>query len=129
MSNKEIRLGEIEARFADIIWENVPTTTGALYSICKEEFGWKMSTAATVLRRLCDKGLFSIEKRTVYAVLSRKDFYAIQSEQFVRENFNGSFDCFFAAFTKQRRLTAEEIAAMRALIDECEKKQADDDCN
>ncbi len=129
MSNKEIRLGEIESRFANIIWENVPTSTGNLYRICKEEFGWKMSTAATVLRRLCDKGLFRIEGRTVYAVLSRKDFYAVQSEQFVRNNFNDSFDCFFAAFTKQRRLTAKEIAAMRALIDDCEKNISEDDGN
>jgi len=129
MNNKEIHLGEIEARFADIIWENVPTSTGSLYRICKDEFGWTMSTAATVLRRLCQKGLFRTENRMVYAVMTRKDFFAAQSEQFVRENFDGSFSGFFAAFTKQRKLTSEEIADMRAMIDAYEKSRSEDNDN
>ncbi len=123
MESKEIHLGEIEARFANIIWDSVPTSTGSLYRICKEEFGWTMSTTATVLRRLCQKGLFRVENRIVYTVLSRKDFYAAQSEQFVRNNFGGSFSGFFAAFTNQRKLTPEEIADMRAMIDAYEKNQ------
>lgn len=126
MDIKEIHLGEIEALYADVIWESVPDTTGNIYRLCKEKFGRTVSTNATVLRRLCQKGLFRVENRVVYAVVTRKEFYVAQSEQFIAENFGGSFAGFFNAFTKKRKLTPEEIADMRALIDAYEKEQSED---
>ena len=113
----EYQLGALEARFADLIWEHVPVTTAALVALCDRAFAWKRTTTYTVLRRLCDKGLFVTQKGTVTPLLSREEFYARQSRQYVNTAFQGSLPAFLAAFTGGRRLTAAEAAELRSLIE------------
>lgn len=116
----EIQLGVIEAQFADMIWEREPVTSSELVKLAAETFAWKRTTTHTVLRRLCDKGLFENNKGTVTSVISRSQFYSMQSTQFVEDTFEGSLPAFIAAFTKNRRLTSEEADRIRKMIDEAE---------
>lgn len=117
----EIQLGVIEARYADMIWEHEPVTSSELVKLTAEAFHWKRTTAHNVLRRLCDKGLFQNDNGTVTARVSRQEFYARQSKQFVEDTFDGSLPAFIAAFTKNSRLTAVEAAEIRRMIDEAEE--------
>lgn len=119
----EYQLGAVESRFADIIWENEPITSAALAKRSEELFKWKKSTTYTVLKRLCDKGIFRNDKGTVTSLVSRYDFYAMQSEKFVEENFNGSLPAFLSAFTGRKRLTEQEVEELRRLIAEFEEKK------
>lgn len=113
----EVQLGAIEARYADIIWANAPVSSSRLVKLAGEAFGWKRTTAHNVLRRLCGKGLFRNDGGTVTALLSREEFYARQSTQFVEDAFGGSLPAFLAAFTRGRTLTAEEAEQLRRMID------------
>lgn len=115
MNNKS--MGEVESRFADLIWKHEPITSGQLVKLCETELKWKKSTTYTVLRRLCERGLFQNTEGTVTSIISREEFYAMQSEQFVEETFQGSLPGFLAAFTKRRRLSEKEIDALQDLID------------
>ena len=112
----EIKLGMVESRFADIIWEHAPLTTRELTALCQEELNWKRTTTYTVLKKLCDRGIFSTEDGVVTVNLSRDEFFAIQSEQFVRENFQGSLPAFLAAFTARKTPPADELAQIREMI-------------
>lgn len=112
----DIQLGVVESRFADIIWENAPVTSGDIVKMAESSLGWKKSTTFTVLRRLCEKGLFNNEKGTVTSLISRQDFYSLQSEQFVEENFGGSLPAFLAAFTKRKKLSEAEIEELRRMV-------------
>ena len=112
----EIKLGMVESRFADIIWEHAPLTTRELTALCQEELNWKRTTTYTVLKKLCDRGIFSTEDGVVTVNLSRDEFFAIQSEQFVQENFQGSLPAFLAAFTARKTPTADELAQIREMI-------------
>jgi predicted transcriptional regulator len=111
------RLGEVEARFADIIWNNEPLGSGELVRLCEETLGWKKSTTYTVLKKLCGRGLFRNEGGTVSSLMSRADFYAAQSSEVVEESFGGSLPSFIAAFTSRNRLTDEEISEIREMIE------------
>ncbi len=113
---EEMKLGVVEARFADIIWKNEPLSSGELVKLCASELGWKKSTTYTVLKKLCERGIFKNENGAVSSLISKEDFYALQSEKFVEETFDGSLPAFLAAFTKRKALSAEEIAQIRALI-------------
>lgn len=115
------KLGVVESRFADIIWHNEPLHSRELVKLCEEQLSWKKPTTYTVLRKLCERGIFRNENGTVSACVSREDFYAMQSEQFVEETFDGSLPAFLAAFTTRKPLSKEEIAQIRALIDSCEE--------
>lgn len=118
----EIQLGAIEARYADMIWENEPVTSSELVKMTAVEFNWKRTTAHNVLRRLIDKGLFKNENGLVTSVISRADFYSKQSRQYVEDVFAGSLPAFIAAFTQNSKLTQGEIEAIRKMIDDAEEK-------
>ena len=111
------KLGEMEARFADLIWEHAPIRSGELTKLCEQKFDWKRTTTYNVLRKLCDKGIFQNQNGSVSALISRQEFYAAQGEAIVEEAFDGSLPAFIAAFTKRKALTAEEIAEIRQMID------------
>ena len=113
----EIQLGAVEARFADIIWEREPVTSAELIKLAAAKLTWKRTTTHTVLRRLCDKGLFQNNNGVVTSLLSRQEFYAKQSKKYVDETFAGSLPAFLAAFTSEKKLTAEEITEICELID------------
>lgn len=119
----DIQLGVIESRFADMIWKNEPVSSSTLVKMAGEELQWKRTTVHTVLRRLCDKGLFQNDNGTVTSLISREQFYAMQSQQFVDTTFHGSFPAFLAAFTKDRSLTDAERDMVRKMIDEAEEEE------
>ena len=114
---EEMKLGVVESRFADIIWENQPISTKELVKICENELNWKRTTTYTVLKKLCDRGIFYTENSIVTAILSKEEFQAIQSENFVGETFDGSLPAFIAAFTSRKRLSEKEIEEIRKMID------------
>lgn len=113
----EIQLGVIEARFADMIWEREPVTSSELVKAAGEVFSWKRTTTHTVIKRLCEKGLFENNKGTITSIISRPQFYSMQSRKFVEDTFDGSLPAFIAAFTRNKSLTPEEAAEIHKIID------------
>ena len=112
------KLGPVEGRFADLICANAPMTTAALVALARDALDWKRTTTYTVLKRLCDRGLFLLENGTVTALVSREEFYEKQSREYVESAFDGSLPAFVAAFSRSRKLKPEEIDALQRLIDE-----------
>ncbi len=111
------RLGAVEARFAELIWENEPLPSNRLTKLAEQELGWKKSTTYTILKRLCERGLFQNEGGQVSSLVSREEFQAAQSEQFVEEAFGGSLPAFVAAFGSRRRLTDSELDELERLVE------------
>ena len=115
---RDMHMGIAESRFADIIWKSEPVSTTELVRRCDAELSWKKTTTYTVLKRLCEKGIFQNNGGQVTSLLSREEFYARQSERFVEETFDGSLPAFLAAFTARKNLSAEEIAQLRRMVEE-----------
>lgn len=113
----DARLGEIEARFADIIWQNEPLHSRVLAELAEKELSWKKSTAYTILKRLCERGMFQNSNGMVTSLISKEEFHALQSEKFVDETFAGSLPAFLAAFGSRKKLTEEEIQELTKLIE------------
>ncbi len=113
----EYQMGSVESKFADIIWENEPISSTELSKISEQTLCWKKSTTYTVLKRLCEKGIFQNIGGTVSSLITRQDFYSAQSEKFVDETFNGSLPAFLAAFSKRKKLSADEVSEIRRMID------------
>ena len=99
----ELKLGNVESQFADIIWNHEPIPSGELVKICEKELEWKKSTTYTMLKRLCERG-------------------AAQSEKFVEDTFEGSLPAFLAAFTTRKKLSKAEIDEIRQMIDSFEEE-------
>lgn len=114
------KLGVVESRFAQLIWANAPIRSGDLVKLCGKALGWKKSTTYTVLKKLCDKGIFHNENGLVTVLLSQQQVLSRQSRQFVEETFSGSLPAFLAAFSGQDGLSAQEVDNIRSMIDNWE---------
>lgn len=115
------KLGEMEQKFAELIWEHEPVGSGELTKLCETAFEWKRTTTYTMLKRLCQRNIFVNDQGTVRALMSREEFQAAQGEQFLEEHFEGSLPQFLAAFSRRKRLSSREIAQLKKLIETYEE--------
>ncbi|MDE6722647.1 MAG: BlaI/MecI/CopY family transcriptional regulator [Eubacterium sp.] len=113
---RDLKLGTVENRFAEIIWQNEPISSGELVKLCEKELCWKKPTTYTVLRKLCEKGIFQNENGTVSSKIKKDEFHAMQSEQFIEETFEGSLPSFLAAFSKRKSLSKKDIEEIEKMI-------------
>lgn len=113
----DIELGEVQAQFADIVWKNEPVASGELVKICEKELNWKKPTTYTVLRKLCEKGIFQNVDGVVTSIISKSEFYSAKSEKFVDDTFEGSLPAFLAAFTSRKKLTKKDVDEIQKMID------------
>lgn len=111
------KLGDIEMRFADLIWTNEPIPSGELVKLAEENISWKKSTTYTILRKLCEKGIFQNENGFVTSLVSKAEYISMQSERFVEETFSGSLPQFIASFAMRKTLSDKELAEIQRLID------------
>ena len=118
-----IELGEVQAKFADMVWANAPVPSGELVRICERELNWKKPTTYTVLRKLCEKGLFENSDGLVKVLITREAFYSEKSERFVEESFSGSLPAFIAAFTSRKPLTDAEADEIMQMIEAFRKER------
>ena len=114
---EDYRLGVVETRFAELIWSHEPLTSGELVKLCAKELEWKKSTTYTVLKKLCDRGIFRNQDGLVTSVLSQKEFQSRQSRRFVEDTFSGSLPAFIAAFAEGGELSDRELLEIRRMID------------
>lgn len=114
----DYKLGEVEMRFANLIWEHEPIASGELAKLSEKELNWKKSTTYTILKRFCERELFQNENGIVTSLVSKQGFLAKQCEKFITENFDGSLPDFIIAFTYGRRLTRNEIVELQRIVDE-----------
>lgn len=113
----DFRMGTAEGKFADLIWEHEPLTSGQLARLGEGALNWKKTTCFTVLKRLCDRGIFQNQGGTVTSLISREEYYARHSQQYVEENFGGSLPAFLAAFGSRKKLSDREIDELQKLIE------------
>ena len=113
---EERKLGLVEGKFADLIWQHAPMTTKELVVLCEKELNWKRTTTYTVLKKLCLQGIFRTEDGEVTVCITKEDFYAMQSEKFVEETFAGSLPAFLTAFTTRKKLSENEITELENLL-------------
>ncbi len=117
---EQYKLGEMEQRLAQMIWENAPIASGQLAKLCESAFGWKRTTSYTMLKRLCDRGIFCNENGVVRVIMSGEEFRSAQGELFINENFGGSLPQFLLAFSRRKRLSEKEVEQLKKLIEEYE---------
>lgn len=112
------KMTESEEYLAEIIWENEPIASGDLVKICAQRLDWKKSTTYTMLKKLTEKNVFKNEHAKITSLLTKEEYYAKQSIQFVEESFNGSLPKFLAAFVSGKKFSKKQAEELKKLIDE-----------
>ena len=109
---------EAETFLAELIWESEPIGSGDLVKLAAQRLGWKKSTTYTVLRKICENGIFQNKGAVVTSKMSREEYSNRKGEQYLEENYNGSLPNFVAAFMKRKKLSKKQIEELVVLIDE-----------
>ena len=116
---------EAESLLAELIWEREPIGSGELVKLAAQRLGWKKSTTYTVLRKICENGIFQNKAAVVTSKMSKEEYIGRKGEQYIEENHNGSLPSFVATFLKRKKLTKKEIDEMVVLIDEYKEEEKD----
>ena len=116
------KIFESEYRFCLILWENEPVNSTKLVELCKESLGWSKATTYTVIRRLAERGVVKNENATVTALITKEQAQQSRLQEMVEETFEGSMPAFIAAFSRNQKLTRQEVAQLKALIDSYEEE-------
>ena len=114
------KIFESEYRFCLILWENEPINSTKLARLCNERLGWSRTTTYTVIRRLSDRGIVKNENAVVTSLVSKDEVQAAEIDELVEKTFQGSMPAFIAAFTRRRKLSGEEVAEIRRMLDRYE---------
>ena len=115
---KYYKLAETEEKFAELIWQNEPIGSGDLVKLSEKEMNWKKSTTYTVLKKLCEKGIFQNENAVVSSLISKDEYYTNQSIRFVEDTFGGSLPKFLTSFISGKKLSNHQAEELKRLIDE-----------
>ena len=112
------KIFDSEYKFACIVWEHEPVTTRDLVNYCAEQLEWKRTTTYTVLKRLCERGVFQTIDSEVTSLIPKEEIQHGESRQFVKRTFGGSLPSFIAAFLRNDTLSDEEAEQLKAMIDQ-----------
>ena len=115
------KIFEKEYRFCLILWNHEPVSRAELAKICEDQLGWKATTTYTVVKRLCDRGVLTIENNLIRALVSREEAQSAEIDGFVAEKFAGSLPAFLAAFTKKQKFSDSDLDELQKMIDQARK--------
>lgn len=104
-----------------LIWPREKVTANDLVKALDGRQKWKPKTIQTLLRRLTDKGVLGFEKAgreyVFYPLFSRDQAEQAQSRSFIRRVFEGQAVPFMARFLEDEKLSAEEIAELKGILE------------
>lgn len=115
------KIFEKEYRFCLILWEHEPVSRAELAKLCEEQLGWKATTTYTVVKRLCDRGVLTIDNNLIRSLVSKEEAQSAEIDGFVEEKFEGSLPAFFAAFTKKQEFSDSDLDELQRMIDRAKK--------
>ncbi len=116
-----MRLSGTEYEIMEIIWAKGGAITSQDICALSKERGWKAPTVLTFLKRLCEKGMLSSEKRgklRYYTPLLTKEAYAqAETKVFLDELYHGKFSNLITAMAGRGGLTGEDREALKKLLE------------
>ena len=120
----DLKMGPVETRFAEIIWDREPVGSTKLVRLAEDALGWKKSTTYTVIKRLAERGVVHTENAVVTSLVQREDVQRAESRAFVAHNFHGSLPAFLTAFMGNSKLSKEDADVLHAMIDRFEQENS-----
>lgn len=115
-------ISDAEAVVMEVLWQRQPLGADEVMAALAGKADWAEPTVKTLLNRLLNKGAVEAARegrRYLYSpVLTRDAWLAQQSEGFVKRMFGGRVAPLVAHFSGRQRLSREDIAELRRLLEE-----------
>ena len=122
-----VSISEAESVVMEVLWRSSPIATEDVMAALEPNGKWQESTVKTLLNRLLKKGAISARKdgrRYLYSpILKRKQWLSNESTGFLNRLFDGRVAPLVAHFSQQRKLSKNDIAEIKRLIQELDDEQ------
>ena len=120
---KEItKISDAEWRVCRVLWQESPLMTSEIIDRLADSAEWNSSTIKTMLARLVKKGVLGYKSRgrehQYFPKLSEEKCIETHTRTFINRVFHGAVGAMAAAFIKNHHLTNEEIAELKAILDQ-----------
>lgn len=119
--DKRVDISEAESVVMEVLWQHHPASAEEVVAALAGRQDWQEATIKTLLNRLLNKGALRADKegrRYLYSpILQREDWLSQQSEGLLERWFGGRLAPLVAHFSAQRKLSAEDVAELKRLIE------------
>lgn len=120
-------ISEAESRVMEQLWTQAPQGSEDLAVALRADTGWHENTVRTLLNRLVRKRAVRAERdgrRYLYSpILMREQWQAQESRSLLDRVFGGRVAPLLVHFSRNEKLSAKEVAELRKLVDQLEKKE------
>ena len=117
-----MRISTAESLVMEALWKRQPLTAEEIFGEVGAAQGWAEGTLKTLIGRLLKKGAVSAEKdgrRYLYRpLIAREDYVAVESQGLLDRLFDGRVAPLVSHFSERRRLSPEDVADLKRLIQE-----------
>lgn len=120
-------ISEAESRVMEVLWNQAPQGSENLATALHGNTGWHENTVRTLLNRLIRKGAVRAERegrRYLYSpVLKREQWQSHESRSLLDRVFGGKIAPLLVHFSRNEKLSAKDVAELRKLVDQLERKE------
>ena len=124
---EHILLSDGEWKIMKLLWRKSPRSLREITVALETETGWTRQTIHVMLKRLITKGAVRVDETVrvhgYYPLITRKDVAPEETESFLNRVYDGSIGLLFTALTENKALSDKDIAELRQILDDAEKKR------
>jgi BlaI family penicillinase repressor len=119
-----MQISEAESVVMEVLWQRSPLAADEVVAALADRQDWQEATVKTLLNRLLNKGAIEAGKdgrRYLYSPkLQREDWVLGESEGLLARLFDGRVAPLVAHFSQHRKLSPDDVAELRRLVDDLE---------
>jgi len=118
----DIKLFDSELKVMNVLWKEGDSTAKHISEVLADEVGWNINTTYTLIKRCIKKG--AIERTephfVCHALIAKEEVQEAETDELINKVYDGSADKLFASLLGRKKLSAEQIAQLRQIVDELE---------
>lgn len=117
---EKIKLFDSELKVMNVLWDDGDSTAKHIAGRLAEDTGWNVNTTYTVIKKCIAKG--AIERREpnfiCHALISRRETQESETAELIDKLYEGAADKLVACLIGSNRLSRDEIARLKKLVEE-----------
>ena len=122
-----VTISDAESRVMQVLWQASPLSADDIV-VRLADIGWHEKTVKTLVNRLLGKGAIAADRdgrRYLYRpLLSKPTWIGQESRGLLDRLFGGRMAPMLAHFSRHEELSARDVAELRSLLAEIDRKQA-----
>lgn len=118
---KTPRISEAEWEIMKLLWGDSPQTANNIVEVLLKRTSWQRETIRTLINRLVQKKALAFEKKGrqyhYYPVVAEAECIKAETRSLLKRFRGGAIEPMLAALVEEQRLSVEQIARLKEILD------------